>query len=408
MGMANDQLDASRHTLRTWRTTLRSSILYKSCVAFVLLIVGLLSVWALFEHADRIKRTRFLESARIIAASVDPKDVEKLVGNANDLSTEPYKKLKEQFISIREAEPSCRFVYLLGCREDGSAFFYLDSEPTHSNDYSAPGSSYDESTTLFQRASETKMGIVEGPLKDDWGTWVSSSVPIFDPTSSRAIAVLGIDYEAAKWKWSVAAEIALPALLIFSLTMGLMALIVSKAPAKATAKPILRRLLPALTFFLLALFLIMGLLLRWQYQEILQQKTAGTTKSVLQQFQNSLILQSDGLSMILRAITQDDDTRQSLIKGDRERLLSQWKQLYANLRIGKKINQFLFMDAQRKCIARLHKPQSYGDPVMSFTVREAARKQSFFHGLELDNVGIVQLSWSHQSSKTKKSSVILK
>ncbi len=392
MDKSKDHHEVSKEAQRAWRNALSSPLAYKIATTLAAIIVCILGIWALFEHADRKKRTRFLEEARIIAASVDTNEIVKLAGNADDLTTEHYRKLKEQFIAIREAEPTFRFVYLLGSREDGSAFFFLDSEPKFSEDYSPPGSNYDESSTLFTRASDTKTGLIEGPLKDDWGTWISASVPIFAPSSSRAIAILGIDRDASQWRWTVAEDIAFPAAFIFAFTIGLLAIIIARGRAKVTVKPILRKFLPLLTVFLLAIFSIFGYLLHSQYHAFLDQKTSGTSKSVVEQYQNSLILQSDGLSMILQLMTKDEETRKAVAAGDRDQLLSRWQLLYRDLWNEKKIHQLLFMDPQRKCIARMHKPERYGDTVKTYTSRDAIHAQELRCGIELDNIGVVQLT----------------
>jgi PAS domain S-box-containing protein len=116
--------------------------------------------------------------------------------------------------NVRSANPKCRFVYLMGQRDDGTIFFFADSEPTGSEDESPAGQIfYDVSPGLIE-VFDTKTSLAEGPITDSWGTWISALTPIIDPHSGEVMAVLGIDYDANSWRWSVAARSALPAGLI--------------------------------------------------------------------------------------------------------------------------------------------------------------------------------------------------
>jgi hypothetical protein len=51
---------------------------------------------------------------------------------------------------IRQAHGTCRFLYLMGRKSDGSVFFFLDSQPLDSEDYAPPGLIYEEIMKLFK------------------------------------------------------------------------------------------------------------------------------------------------------------------------------------------------------------------------------------------------------------------
>ena len=102
-------------------------------------------------------------------------------------------------IQIRSTDPLIRFVYVLGQRPDGTVFFFIDSEPPESEDYSPPGQMYPEASATLLNTFTTGMETTEGPDADRWGTWVSGLVPITDPQTGEIIAVLGTDVDARDW-----------------------------------------------------------------------------------------------------------------------------------------------------------------------------------------------------------------
>ena len=102
----------------------------------------------------------------------------------------------------------------MGQRGDGTIFFFADSEPTGSENESPAGQIFEDLSPGLIEVFNTKTSLAEGPITDSWGTWISALTPIIDPDSGKVIAVLGMDYDANSWRWSVATRSALPAGLI--------------------------------------------------------------------------------------------------------------------------------------------------------------------------------------------------
>jgi PAS domain S-box-containing protein len=181
------------------------------------IIGGSLYTWWLAAQADRQMREDLLTQARLVAAAINLESVRSLSGNDSDLSSPDYQQLKKQFMSVHAAHPSCRFVYLMGRKADGTLYFVVDSEPVGSEDYSPPGQVYEEVSEAFTRAFDTKTVLTEGPVSDHWGTWISAHVPLTDPRTNKLIAMLGMDFDAHRWNWDVAANSALSAVLMLLL-----------------------------------------------------------------------------------------------------------------------------------------------------------------------------------------------
>ena len=166
----------------------------------------------------------------MVAKAVDLRLVVALSGTEQDLTSPDYLRLKEQLAMIRNAKPRNRFLYLMGRKPDGAVFFFVDSEPSGSKDYSPPGQIFEEAPEPVRRVFATSGELVAGPSMDRWGTWVSALIPLFDPTTDRLLAVFGLDINASDWKWIVMNRSALPAALAsLALLLGLFLIVIRSA-----------------------------------------------------------------------------------------------------------------------------------------------------------------------------------
>lgn len=155
-------------------------------------------------------RNGLLIQAEMVTQAINIEKVKTLSGTENDLESPDYLRLKEQLAKIITANEKCHFIYLMGQEPDGSIIFLVDNEPSDSEDYSAPGDHYDDASAELISVFETGRSLVEGPVVDQWGVWVSAIVPIHDPQDEVVIALLGIDYDATTWRRDLAARAALP------------------------------------------------------------------------------------------------------------------------------------------------------------------------------------------------------
>jgi PAS domain S-box-containing protein len=166
---------------------------------FAIIVSGMvLTLWTV-QQEENFLREELLTKTRLIQGSVSPGLVKVLQGTDADLVSPDYQALKNQMIQLRSTDPLIRFVYVLGQRPDGTVFFFIDSEPPDSEDYSPPGQMYPEASATLLNAFTTGVEATEGPETDRWGTWVSGLVPITDPQTGEVIAVLGTDVDARDW-----------------------------------------------------------------------------------------------------------------------------------------------------------------------------------------------------------------
>jgi len=186
----------------------------------VFLAAGMFS-YHIWQQADQNLRSGILRQAYRVVETIDLDYLQTLSGTRTDQQLPEYEYLKRQLIRTRQVFPESRFLYLMGQKADGDVFFYIDSEPPGSAEESFPGDIYTDVTgPLLKAFSESQAGI-DGPMSDQWGTWISALVPISDPYSGAVLAVFGMDVDAGEWRQMVARQCTVP----FILT-GLLALLI--------------------------------------------------------------------------------------------------------------------------------------------------------------------------------------
>ncbi len=173
----------------------------------VALAIVLMGGWAASLAAESMKdrelRAGLLLRARIAAASLDGSSVRALAGGSEVIEKPEYQRIKAELTRVTHASPDCRFTYIFGMN-DGRVVFLVDSEPPDSPDLSLPGDPYEDASERLLGMFTSGEAFTEGPLQDDWGTWVSALAPI-GGDGEAADAVLGMDLSAQEWASKIAA-----------------------------------------------------------------------------------------------------------------------------------------------------------------------------------------------------------
>ncbi len=381
-------------------------------LVLVLFAVGVYFACWTVAQADRDMRADLLQQARLVARTVRVKSVQALSGTDADLGRPDYLRIKEQLAAVRLANPRCRFVYLVGRKAElsaaagqpapapaqtgaaqagGAVFFFADSEPIGSEDYSPPGDAYAEASAELRHAFDAKQDVVEGPLPDKWGVWVSALVPMPNPQTGVVVAVLGMDIDARVWKWDVAGKAALPVGLLLVLFIGIGAAFVSARRVNASPKPVLRRLLAPLTAMVVLLLTGTATLLWRQNQQWLAANVAADTADVAAELRVSLAQQTARLSASVQPIAAAVAVQEALRAGDTAGLLAAWQPVFETLRRESDLTHFYFFDKNRVCLLRVHEPQRHGDRIERFTAAEAERTGRAASGIELGPLGTFTL-----------------
>jgi len=179
--------------------------------AFRLVVLSIIAVfifgisitfWRTSSEDDRM-RDELLVLTRTAAQSINLEKLKNLEGSPADIDLPDYQWIKNQLTEIRAGITKCRFIYLLGRYPDGMIYFFVDSEPADSEDYSPPGQLFYEADDAIHQIFETKQEYVDGPKTDRWGTWISGFTPLIDPETGKLLAVFGMDMDSSDWQQRV-------------------------------------------------------------------------------------------------------------------------------------------------------------------------------------------------------------
>jgi len=189
----------------------------------ITIVVGAVAIYQTVKFTQDQLRKSVLEQAVIVSQSINKMRLTGLRGSDADLNSQDYLRLKKQLFQIRSALKTCRFLYIMGRKKDGTVFFFLDSQTPGSNNYAPPGLIYEEVPDEYLNVFDSGKNQTVGPITDRWGTLITSLVPLYKPGSKELTAVLGMDIEAGNWKRIILRQCMLP----FSLTFLIMLLFIS-------------------------------------------------------------------------------------------------------------------------------------------------------------------------------------
>lgn len=164
----------------------------------IVLVGGLLMGFLNMQIADEENRAALQDRAETIAYSLGPEEIIKLSGTAADADTVAYRELKSRLTALKQLSGDIRAIYLSGIAR-GEIFFLVDSESPDSDYYSSPGELYPEATIAFKNLFAGNPAMVEGPLADSFGNWISALAPIVNVETGEVVAVVGIDIDASAY-----------------------------------------------------------------------------------------------------------------------------------------------------------------------------------------------------------------
>jgi signal transduction histidine kinase len=156
-------------------------------------------------------RHELQERAQTIASALGDHEVSQLSGSSLDEEKEAYVTLKRQLAAVKKANQDVRSIYLAG-ENDGRVFFFVDSEQPGSRDYSPAAEWYDDATPAFKGVFTKNAATVEGPVSDNFGTFISGLAPVdsTDAQGKHPVALLGIDVDADRYWRDIIIAMAIP------------------------------------------------------------------------------------------------------------------------------------------------------------------------------------------------------
>jgi PAS domain S-box-containing protein len=187
----------SQHHLRKFKN---------AAIWLAIFLAGSASGWLGY----RAERTQMLEhliaDALRSVVAIEARDLRRLAGTRADVGTTAYAALKDRLQQLRTVDPRVRFLYVFRfVPETGKVVYLGDSAKAGAKDESLPGDDYPQAANSpgLQGIIRTGRPATEGPLADDFGTWVTGYALIGEAPSNRPGVpmreILGLDVDAAAW-----------------------------------------------------------------------------------------------------------------------------------------------------------------------------------------------------------------
>jgi signal transduction histidine kinase len=385
---------------------LMALLLVAICAVFTLF------VWWIAAQVDSKMRDDLLQQTRLVAQAVNIQRILTLSGTEADLDNPNYRRLNEQLSDVRSANPKCRILYLVGRRADlpvaaglpaigpmqsgiaqagGSVFFFVDSEPVNSKKYSPPGHVYDDVPEALGHVFVSRTAAVVGPITNCWGVWISALVPLTNPQTGAIVAVLGMDIDSRDWKWDVAARTALPVGMMLVLLIGVTVAFISTRSVDVSPKPVMQRLLPSMAVVVVLLTAGAWTLLWQLHQQQLAREMAADISDISGALLMSLNQNAHGMATATQIIVANPNVQKAVCDADSDSLLAAWQPVLETLRQENGLSHLYFLDANRLCLLRVHRPEQRGDIITRFTAVEAERTGKTTSGIELGPLGTFTL-----------------
>lgn len=187
-------------------------------VMFVItLLVGVIIFKNILQTQDDEMRENLITYAKTIEESVDWQPfVATLNTNPNLIKKDDLADLSSKLNKACLVNKDCHFIYLLYLDQSENrqtVRFLLDASPQPASKISALTEIFVEASNPLKQSMKTQQAMVEGPVTDHWGSWVSARVPLSLTANTPHFVMLNIDVAAAGWQKRLTAKMWLPALL---------------------------------------------------------------------------------------------------------------------------------------------------------------------------------------------------
>ena len=143
---------------------------------------------------DAEMRDDLITYTNTIERSIDWRPFENVLNtNPNNITPSDLSGMNVQLNDACRANRDCHFIYLL-YMEKSDVKFLLDASPQPASEISKLAEVFVEATEPLKEAMLHQRPLVEGPVTDHWGTWVSARVPLKITLKGNHFAMLNIDH----------------------------------------------------------------------------------------------------------------------------------------------------------------------------------------------------------------------
>ena len=168
------------------------------------LLIGSLLTYYVMHSEDVEMRENLITYANTIERSIDWRPFENVLNtNPNNITSADFNGMRVQLNDACKANRDCHFIYLLYLEKGllkNKVKFLLDASPQPESEISKLTEVFVEATDSLKAAMLHKKPLVEGPVIDHWGTWVSARVSVKITLKGNHFVMLNIDVADTGWQ----------------------------------------------------------------------------------------------------------------------------------------------------------------------------------------------------------------
>lgn len=183
--------------------------------------------------APLVIRERYLTSLReriqTIAYLISPEQVASLPTNT-EASQQDYDTLKTRLTRVKSVNEDARFLYIMSKDDKGTVRFQADSEDPGTDGFSPRGQEYPEASSELIAMFDNGQALIEGPVSDRWGSWLSILAPIKSEETGKVVGVVGLDIPSTAYYTLLATVALIP--LVGALMVGSVIYAIDRARRK--------------------------------------------------------------------------------------------------------------------------------------------------------------------------------
>ena len=190
--------------LASMRTLQKQAKTWQLLLLTLTLLIGSLLTYYVMHSEDAEMRENLITYANTIERSIDWRPFENVLNtNPNNITLAEFNGMRVQLNDACKANRDCHFIYLLYLEKGllkNKVKFLLDASPQPESEISKLTEVFVEATDSLKVAMLHKKPLVEGPVIDHWGTWVSARVPVKITLKGNHFVMLNIDVADTGWQ----------------------------------------------------------------------------------------------------------------------------------------------------------------------------------------------------------------
>jgi len=176
--------------------SVRRSVLFATA-GLAILMLGWPVVYEVTLNTEREWREQLLQEVELASAGFGQAEFDGLNLALTDQALPNYWTLRHHLQLIAEAGSGYDSAYMMAMKS-GKVIFVADSM-VEELDLALPGEVYFEASPELIELFKTGGALVEGPLEDKWGVWVSGLAAIPGVRLEGSPVLLGVDRDASGW-----------------------------------------------------------------------------------------------------------------------------------------------------------------------------------------------------------------